>query len=245
MDDQRIGRALRVLRQRNGLRQADVAIAARVSQALVSNIEQGRLAGVTFGVLRRVFAAVDAGFDGQVLWRGSGLDRVLDADHARLVGIAAERLSKGTWQTVVEPTYSVYGERGSIDLLAGMRDRRAVLVEEIKTSLASVEATLRKLDEKVRLVAERLSRDQFGWTPTTVGRLLVLPDTTTARRQVAKHDGLLRIALPARATEVRQWLREPVGQLSGILFLPIGSRSQPAAARQRVHTRKGSRYHPE
>ena len=38
--------------------------------------------------LRRVFAAVDAGFEAQVLWRGAGLDRLVDADHARLAPVS-------------------------------------------------------------------------------------------------------------------------------------------------------------
>ena len=104
--------------------------------------------------LRRVFAAVDAGFEAQVLWRGAGLDRLVDADHARLAGIAADRLRRYRWDPVlVETTYSIYGERGSIDVFGGRREGRAAVVEEIKTSLASIEATLRKLDEKARRCA--------------------------------------------------------------------------------------------
>lgn len=127
VDDQRIGRALRVLRHRRELRQSDVAIAANVSQSLVSDIERGRLTGVTHGALRRVFAAVDAGYEGTVLWRGPGLDRLLDADHASLVGVAAERLTRLGWNAIVEATYAVYREQGSIDVLGAMESRRAVV----------------------------------------------------------------------------------------------------------------------
>jgi len=192
-----------------------------------------------------MFAAVDAGFEGQVPWRGSGVDRLLDADHARLTGIAACRLIQDGWRTVLAATNSVYGERGSVDVLAGRQERRVALVEEVKTSLASIEATLRKLDEKVRLVGERLCKDQFGWSPTIVARLLVLPDTTTARRHVAMHESVLGIALPARGPEVRGWLHQPEGGLAGILFLPVGSRSTPGAAPQRVHGARGPGYHSD
>jgi len=39
-----------------------------------------------------VFAAVDAGFDGTVRWRGGELDRLLDERHAALVGAFATEL---------------------------------------------------------------------------------------------------------------------------------------------------------
>lgn len=103
------------LGEHGNLRQEDVAVAARVPQALVSNIEAGRLTGITSGTLRRVFAAVDARFEGTVLWRGPGLDRLLDADHSRLVGAGAERLRAPRWdQVLIEVSYSVFGERGSL-----------------------------------------------------------------------------------------------------------------------------------
>ena len=243
MDDHRIGRSLRVLRRRRNLRQVDVAIVAGVSQSLVSDIEAGRLTGVTQGTLRRVFAAVDAGFEGTVRWRGTALDRLVDADHSHLVGLSAERLRRLRWEPMVEASYSVFGERGSIDLLAGMEDRRAVVVEEVKTSLVSLEATLRKLDEKVRLVAERLCWERFGWSPRSVGRILVLPDDTSARRAVARQAAILEVALPARGPVVRRWLRTPEGNIAGILFVPVGSRVVPDAARQRVRRPPDTGYH--
>jgi transcriptional regulator with XRE-family HTH domain len=244
MDDHRIGRSLRVLRRRRNLRQVDVAIAAGASHSLVSDIEAGRLTGVTHGTLRRVFAAVDAGFEGTVLWRGPALDRMLDADHAQLVGLSAERLQRFRWEPiVVEASYSVYGERGSIDVFGGMADRRAVVVEEVKTSLVSLEGTLRKLDEKVRLVTERLCRERFGWDPRSVGRILVVPDDTTARRAVARQAATLDVALPARGTVVRQWLRDPEGNVAGILFVPVSSRLVPDAARRRVRQPPDTGYH--
>ena len=218
MDDARIGRALRVLRQRRGLRQSEIAAAAGVAQSTISEIESGRLGSVPVGTVRRVFAAVDAGFEGTVLWRGAGLDRLLDARHAVLVGASVERLGRLGWEAHVETSYSIYGERGSIDVLGGLARVRAVLVEEVKSELANLEETIRKLDEKVRLVRKEIALDRFGWQPAIVGRLLVLPDSTAARQRVAALDAVLRIAFPDRGASVRQWLREPAGALSGVLF---------------------------
>jgi hypothetical protein len=164
------------------------------------------------GTLRRVFAAVDAGFEGTVQWRGPGLERLLDADHAHLCGIATERLRRNGWDPLVEASYSIRGERGSIDILAGKIECRCVVVEEVKTSLVSVEATRRKLDEKARLVREQLCGNRFGWMPRTVGRLLVLPDTTSTRRSVARHEDLLRVALPGRGGRCPSMAPTPRGR---------------------------------
>ncbi len=218
MDDARIGRALRVLRQRRGLRQSEIAAAASVTQSTISDLECGRLAGLPVATLRRVFGAVDAGFEGAVLWRGAGLDRLLDARHAVLVGASVDRLGGLGWETHVEASSSIYGERGSIDVLGGLARVQAVLVEEVKSELANLEETIRKLDEKVRLVRKDIALDRFGWQPTLVGRLLVLPDSTTARQRVAAVESVLRVALPDRGSVVRRWLREPSGALAGILF---------------------------
>jgi len=218
MDDARIGRALRALRQRRGMRQSEVAAAAGVAQSTISEIESGRLRSVPLGTLRRVFAAVDAGFEATVLWRGAGLDRLIDARHASLVGASVDRLGSLGWETHVEASYSIYGERGSIDVLGGLARVRSVIVEEIKSELANLEETIRKLDEKVRLVRQEIALDRFGWRPAIMGRLLVLPDSTVARQRIAALDTVLRIALPDRGAAIRQWLREPSGALAGVLF---------------------------
>lgn len=241
MDDARIGRSLRALRQRRGLRQSEVAIAAGVAQSTVSDVERGRLAGLPIATIRRIFAAVDAGFEGTVQWRGAGLDRLLDARHAALVSASVRRLGDLGWETRVETTYSIYGERGSIDVLAALVSVRAVLVEEVKSELASLEETIRKLDEKVRLVQERIAEMQFGWRPEFVGRLLVLPESTTARGRVAALDPVLRVAFPERGSDVRRWLLRPTGTLSGILFLPDIATGDAKQDRRGVRRIRGPR----
>ena len=246
MDDHRIGRALRALRLRAGLRQADVAERAGVSQSLVSTIEAGGCRTVTVETLRAVFRAVGAGFDGEVLWRGPGLDRLVDARHAALVDASAVRLQRLGWGVSPEVSYSEFGERGSIDLLGARAEQRAVVVEEVKSDLTRTEETLRKLDEKVRLVASKLGYARLGWRPRVVGRILVLPDSDRARRQVRTHAAVFDAALPARGTEVRAWLRDPVGAMAGILFVaditPDGTNAaRPGTQRVRVGSRPGIR----
>jgi hypothetical protein len=89
-----------------------------------------------------------------------------------------------------------------------------LLVIEVKTDLVSVEETLRKHDEKVRL-APGIAERQFGWRPTTAGRLLVLPDNSTPRRRLARHAGVLRTAYPVAGGPARTWIRTPAGPLDG------------------------------
>lgn len=149
MDDARIGRSLRALRQRRGLRQSEIAIAAGVSQSTVSDIECGHLAGLPIATIRRIFAAVDAGFEGTVQWRGAGLDRLLDARHSVLVSASVRRLADLGWETRVETTYSIYGERGSIDVMGALVQARAVLVEEVKSEIGSLEETIRSASGRV------------------------------------------------------------------------------------------------
>ena len=67
-----------------------------------------------------------------------------------------------------------------------------------------------------------------------VGCVLVLPDTSTARRQVERHDVVLQRVLPARGADARVAADTRRRPRRGILFVPLPTRTQPAAARQRV-----------
>lgn len=235
MDDVRVGRALRALRRRRGLRQSDVGEAAGLAQSTVSLIERGHLSALSLRALRRAFAVVDARLDVQVGWRGGALDRLLDERHAALVGAFAARLRLARWQVDVEATFSEYGERGSIDLLAAQPARQVVLVVEAKTELVSIEETIRRLDVKTRL-APGVARERFGWQPKSVARVLVVAEGSTARRRAGRHGSVLVAAFPARGHVVQTWLREPVGPMSGLLFLPL---SDGRGARRRLASSTG------
>ena len=223
MDDRRAGWLIRRIRQHLRLRQVDVAAASGVSQQEISLIELGRLEQASLRTLRSVLGALGGTIEIQVRWRGGDLDRIADEGHALLVATTAEALRSSGWTIVPEVSYSVYGERGSIDLVAWHPQTRTLLVVEVKTELTSVEATLRKHDEKVRL-AGRVVQERFGWQPWAVGRLLVLPDVSTARRRVERHEAVLRHTYPVRGTGVRRWLREPNGPFGGLAFLSTTSR---------------------
>jgi hypothetical protein len=118
-----------------------------------------------------------------------------------------------------EVSFNIYGERGSIDILAFHPDSGALLVVEVKSVVPNIGGMLMTLDRKVRLARE-VARKQLGWEATTVSRLLVLPEHRTARRRVADHATTFETAFPERNVAVKRWLRAPSGALAGLLFVP-------------------------
>lgn len=184
MDDARVGRICRALRRRRGWTQADLARRAGCHQTTISRIERGHMADLRLAVTRKVFAALDASFDGIVGWRAGDLDRLLDDRHARTIEAVAVLLRSWDWLVIPEASYSEWGERGSIDILAAHADLRAAAVFEIKTEITSVEETIRKHDQKSRL-ASALAKKRLGWSPDHVGRILVVPEDATIRRVLA------------------------------------------------------------
>ena len=220
MDDVKVGRFLRGCRLRLGWRQADLGARAGVSQQEISLLERGHLDACPLRTLRIVLRALDASVELDVRWRGGAIDRLLDEQHASLEGLALRWLPPDAWTSAAEVTYSVYGERGSIDVLAWNRGHATAIVMEVKSQLTSVEATLRKHDEKARL-APGLVRERAGWTPRSVARILVLPDTRTSRRHLARAAAVLDAAYPLRTRELRGWIARPVGAAGGVLLLPV------------------------
>jgi transcriptional regulator with XRE-family HTH domain len=232
MNDLAIGRSLRALRHRLDLRQADVAARAGVSQQLVSRLERGRIGGVATRTIRRVFAALDADVVTVIRWRGGDLDRLLDEGHADIVGRMAELLQSKGWEVLPEATFSEWGERGSIDLLAWHEATRTILIVEVKTEIASAEELMRRHDVKVRL-APTIARERFGQTPVAIGRLLVVTHSPTNRRRVARLHPVLGGAYPNRGRDVRRWIASPHGSIAGLVFVQgsagAGSRRRRSA----------------
>ena len=146
-------------------------------------------------------------------WRGGELDRLLDAGHAALQDAFKRRLEAGGWIVRVEVTFSRYGERGSIDLIAFDPRTRVVLIVEIKTVIADVQGLLRPIDAKVRL-GRGIARE-LGWDPLSVVPGLVVAEDSTPRRRIAAHAALfIRFAL--RGWAARRWLASPDGTTAGL-----------------------------
>jgi hypothetical protein len=190
-------------------------------------------------LLRRVFAPLEARIDLHPSWRGAELERLLDLDHAAIEEALARRLERDGWQVLVEVTYSIGGERGSIDVLALHAERRAALVAEVKSDIPAAEAVGRKVDEKRRL-APLIVRERVGWTPAAVGAVLVLPESPRLRRLLAGPAASLERGFPIGSRTVAAWLRSPDRALAASWFLTL---STPRAVR-RVRVAKPSTRGP-
>jgi hypothetical protein len=147
----------------------------------------------------------------------------------------AARLGRRGWEPIVEASFSIWGERGSIDILAWHAGSRTLLVIEVKSIIPDLQATLHDLDRKARLAPDIASRR--GWETLAVGRLLVVAESPTSRGRVRRSGGVLDVALPARGPAVRAWLREPRGPIAGTWFLSNAAHAhtkRPLWRRERV-----------
>lgn len=215
------------------MRQVDLGAAARVSQGMVSRVERGLVAGVTLDVLRRLLAAAGGRLEVRASWDGAAMDRLLDRRHAAVVEAVAKRLRARGRTVVAEVSFSSYGDRGSMDLLAWHVQTRSLLVVEVKTELGALEATLRTLDVKVRIAA-LVARERFGWVAARTSRLLVFGEDRTVRRHLERYSATLSSVFPLDSQAVRRWIREPSGVAAGIWFISDPSVTADARPSRRV-----------
>ncbi len=174
---------------------------------------------------------------------GEGLERLLDEQHAALVEGVMRLLRQRGWEVIPEASFSIRGERGSVDVLARWPANATVLVAEIKAAIGDVQMTLATLDRKSRL-APLIAR-QRGWPAHRIARLLVLPDARTARRQIERHQATFRAALPLQGRPMLAWLRDPSDGrcASGLVFLSLTQapgRRQPRRVRKSAGLRQPS-----
>lgn len=218
MDATRTGRALRALRRQRGWRQRDLAARTGLSKSTIGRLELGQLEGATLGTLAAVVRALGATIDVGVRWNGEALDRLLDAAHAAIVERLIAMLREFGWEIAPEVSYSIGGERGSVDVLAWHPEVQIALIVEVKSVVPDLQATLHGLDRKAR-IGPILDRER-GWLVRGVARLLVIGETRTNRRRLDTHAATVAAALPTSGRAVLTWLRSPhPPALSGRLFL--------------------------
>ena len=103
-------------------------------------------------MIRRVAAALDVSISLDAWWRGGEADRLVDRAHASLVEAVAVYLRAWGWEVIPEFTFNVYGDRGSVDILAWHQGERILLLVEVKSLLTDLQETLATLSKKTRVV---------------------------------------------------------------------------------------------
>ena len=242
-----IGHVVRTLRVRQRWRQRDLARRARVSTSTVARIERGQLSGISLARLRRVLEALNVRLDLIARWNAGDLDRLLGARHSAMHEAVAgvfQRLPD--WEIAPEVSFSIFGERGVIDVLAWHAASRTLLVVEMKTEIVDVNELMGKADQRRRLAA-RIAADR-GWRAATVAVWVVVADSRTNRRRLAAHRTVLRAAFPIDGRSVSSWLRRPSEPFTALSFLTNGhhvrARSSLAATKRvRIapHAQKATR----
>jgi transcriptional regulator with XRE-family HTH domain len=235
-DDLAVGRQIQAVRLARNLRQSDIATRAGVSRTLISRIECGDLDRIAIGKLRAVSRALSMPPLVTCGWRGPEVERLVDRVHASLVELAASRLKAWGWHVLIEYSFSSFGERGSVDILAWHPQSKTLLVIEVKGRIWNIQDTLMTTDRKRRLLPQIVTRE-IGWPVERVGLLLVLGGGRADRRLIDRHATTFGAALPERGPTVRRWLESPAGDLKGIWFLHNDHR---VVTRRRV-TRKRAR----
>jgi transcriptional regulator with XRE-family HTH domain len=221
MDDRQIGTALRSIRIRRNWTQATLALKSGVSRGLVGGIERGRIATVSVATVRAIADALDARVVVTVRWQGGDLDRLINARHGAIHDAVAGLFdAMDGWVLEPEVSFSIYGERGVIDILAWHPGRRALLVIELKTDVVDVNDLMGSVDRKRRL-AERIALDR-GWRPASVSTWVAIADVRTNRRAVARFAATLRAKFPADGRTMRGWLRDPVARIDALGFVSFG-----------------------
>ena len=201
-------------------------------------LETGQAGSLRVAAVEGMAAALGGRVDLRLFWNGPELDRMLDAAHAALGAVVKRRLQRWGWLVRVEVSYSRYGERGRIDLLALHPPTGTLLVVELKSELVDVQSLLGSLDAKARL-ARHVARG-LGWEPGTVVPAIVFVASSTTRKRLIRLDPLFdRYAVRGRSAT--SWLRRPHAPVPfGLLwFAQLKGSRQPAPARHRVRVRVG------
>jgi transcriptional regulator with XRE-family HTH domain len=202
------------------LSQARLADRAGVSRSVISRIERGHLDTVSLATLRRVGAALDVRIDVVAFSRNGNVDRLVNARHSALHESIARCLrTLPDWRFAPEVSFSIWGERGVVDILAWNPKRRILLIIELKTAIVDANELVGTFDRKWRLGLEIARR--HGWDVpdgTVVAGWIAVEDTRTNRRRVAAHAAMLRAAFPRDGRTIRGWLARPRGGIRCLSF---------------------------
>lgn len=206
---QRFGATFRAVRTKRGWRQIDVAARADVHRSVISAIERGHLERVSIGTILVIARVMEIHVTLSARWHAGDLDRLIAGRHGRLHESVARwfETELPAWILAPEVSFSIFGERGIIDILAWHPGHRALLVIELKTDIVDVNGLLGTMDQRRRL-ARQIARDR-GWDALTVSTWVLVAGGRTNRARLAAHRSMLRNAFPVDGRTMAAWLRRP------------------------------------
>jgi transcriptional regulator with XRE-family HTH domain len=243
VDDIRFGAAIRAARIRRGWRQEDLAARAGVSASVISRLERGYMDSMQLRTVRKVTGVLEIRVELLPRSRGAEVDRITNARHAELTEAVVDWLrSRPGWEVRPELSFSRFGERGTIDLVAWHEGRHALLECEHKTDVIDSGEILGTLDRRRRLGHEIVA--ELGWKPATVSSLLIIGDSDANRRRVSDLASTFDAALPDRGVAVRAYLRDPDRGIRGLIFFANrrpGQATNRFAGAHRVRRSESSR----
>jgi hypothetical protein len=193
---------------------------------------------VPFGKVLAILAALDIRISHRIWWQGGDLDRLVHAQHSRLHESVAGWFDGALpeWVLAPEVSFSIYGERGIIDILAWHPGRRALVVIELKTDIVEVNELIGTVDQKRRLAREiALER---GWDPLTISTWVIVARSRTNEARLAAHRSMLRNAFPSDGVAMQRWLHVPDSRIDALSLWARGDgKPGELAARHRVSAR--------
>jgi transcriptional regulator with XRE-family HTH domain len=234
-----IGRMLRMLRIRSRWRQSDVSQKAGISSTVVGRHENGVIGSL--GALEKHAAVFALRIDVRLVGRAGQLVRLADEEHARIVESIAAWFRSHGYLTETEASFSEWGERGRIDLLAYDPATRTLVIVEVKTQLLDLQDLFGSLNVKERLASTIAGRR--GWAVSRRVTLLAAADTAANRTVVREHPALFaqfpRTRLSAAAirgggVRLLHWVAPHATGRQGWL-----------AGRQRVRSQKKRQFPPD
>lgn len=210
-------------------------------RSVVSVVERGHLDRIPFGKILSILGALDIRISHRIWWQGGDLDRLVNVRHARLHESVAGWFDGALpeWVLAPEVSFSIYGERGIIDILAWHPGRRALVVIELKTDIVEVNELIGTVDRKRRLAREiALER---GWDPLTISTWVIVARSRTNEARLTAHRSMLRNAFSADGVAMHRWLHAPNGRIDALSLWARGDAGIGAlAARHRVSGKRGS-----
>ena len=235
-----VGRLFRMVRIRRGLRQQDVAAKSQLDRSSIARIEGGEVERFHVASLRRHAAALGFRLEIALTGRGGEASHLLDEEHAAIVEYVAGQLTGHSWTVEAEASYSEFGERGRVDILAHHAGSGELLVVEVKTELVDLQQLFGSLNVKARL-ARRIAADRFE-PVRSVSVMVAVADTTAARAVVGAHETLFH-PYALRGQAVTAWLEHPKAGTRLLWFVSAAraGRSSWIAGRRRISRGRSQR----